>query len=458
MSISKEITRLEHSAVKLTLTVGKDQVRSQYDDLIKDYVKSAAIPGFRKGKVPRDVLERKFGTALKEEALSKILNKVIEETFADESFPKEDHPLPYSTPRLDEENELLLELDNDLVFSVVYDVLPQLVVGNWKGLELEVPDVKVEDEDISRELEAIRERNAIVLDKDDDAAAAKDHVVTVNYCELEEGKEIPGTERQDFVFTLGTGYNLYQFDDDIIGMKKGETKDIAKSFPEDYAQKELAGKNIKLRVTLTALKEKKLPELDDELAQDVDEKFNTLEDLKTSIRERLEQNLQKRLKDITIGKILDKVLETTPIDLPQSMVNLELDARLRNVARRYNTDPEDLLKIMAQMGQDPEQIRLGWKDDAEKALKSRLIVETLIRDMKLEASDEEINMEIEKRCAETDSPNEAEQIKKYYEQENALDYLGEEIKEVKLFDLFEAENKVKIGKKESYLDIMSNKW
>ena len=215
MSISKEITRLEHSAVKLTLTVGKDQVRSHYDELIQDYVKSAAIPGFRKGKVPRDVLERKFGDALKEEALSKILNKVIEETFTDESFPKENQPLPYSTPRLDEETELVLELDKDLIFSVVYDVLPQLVVGPWKGLELEVPDVSVGDEDISRELEAIRERNAIVLDKDDDTEAAKDHVVTVNYCELEDGKEIPGTERQDFVFTLGTGYNLYQFDDDI---------------------------------------------------------------------------------------------------------------------------------------------------------------------------------------------------------------------------------------------------
>ena len=241
-------------------------------------------------------------------------------------------------------------------------------------------------------------------------------------------------------------------------MKKGETKDIHKTFPEDYDYKELAGKNIKLRITLTAIKEKKLPDLDDELAQDVDEKYNTLEDLKTNIRERMEVNLQRRLRDITIGKILDKTLETTPIDLPQSMINLELDARLRNIARRYNTSAEDLLKNLAQMGQDPEQIRLGWKEDAEKALKSRLIVETLIRDMKLEVSDEEIDKEIEKRCAEADNSTEAEQIKKYYEQENALDYLEEEIKEVKLFDLFEAENKIKKGKKESYLDIMSNKW
>jgi trigger factor len=454
MSISKEITRLEHSAVKLTLTVGVEVLRSRYDDLIRDYVKSAAIPGFRKGKVPREVLERKFGESLKEEALHKTINKTITEIFEDENFPKEDRPLPYSGPRL--EDEPAPDIDKDLVFSVVYDVLPKVTVGPWKGLEVEIPDVELGDEEISRELNEIRERNAIVLDREDDAAAARDDVVTVNYFELDEdGNPVPGTERQDFVFTLGSGYNLYKIDDDMVGMKKGESRDITKSFPEDYVHKELAGRTLTIRLNLSSLKEKKLPDLDDDLAQDVDEKYRTLEDLKNNIRERLGKNLEKHQRDLTVSKILEKVLETTPIDLPESMVNLELDARFRNLARRFNTNVEDLAKNLSNTGQDPEKIRNEWTPDAEKALRSRLIVETLIEELNLEASEEETAQKVADITAEANNAADAEELQKYYEQDNVWDYLKEDIKEKKLFNLFVAENTIKKGKKESYLDFMS---
>jgi trigger factor len=452
VSVSKEITRLEHSAVKLTVTIKNEDVRAHYDELVKEYVKTIQIPGFRKGKVPREVLERKFGAALKDEALNKIFGKTITEIFEDEAFPKEDQPLPYSTPRV--EDEPVLEFDKDLTFSVVYDVLPRLAVGPWKGLEVEVPDAEIGDEDLKRELDEIRERNAIVIDRNDGDKAVKNDVVTLDYHELDGGSPLAGSERQDFVFTLGTGYNLYDFDSDIIGMKKGETKDITKTFPENYTHKDYAGKTVTVRVTLTALKEKKLPELDDDLAQDVDEKFTTLEDLKNNIREKLGKNLKKQIRDITVSKILEKVMETTPIDLPESMLRLELDSRWRNLARRFNLPPETLERNMINAGNDPEKIREEWKGDAEKALKSRLIVETLMRDLKLEVSAEETENEIETVAAESGAS--LDEVKKYYEQENAREYFEEEIKEHKLFDMFLAENKIKKGKKKTYLEIMSN--
>jgi trigger factor len=452
VSVSKEITRLDHSAVKLTFTVDKEDVRSQYDELVNNYIKTVQLPGFRKGKVPREVLERKFGDSLKDEALSSIFGKTVSEVFEDESFPKEDQPLPYSTPRID--GEPILDFENDLVFSVIYDVLPKLNVGPWKGLEVEVPDVSVTGDDINRELEEIRERNAIVLDRDDGETAAKNDVVTVNYCELDGDKNpVKGSEREDFVFTLGSGYNLYRFDDDIVGMKKNETKDIVKTFPEDYDYKDLAGKTVTVRVTLSALKEKKLPDLDNDLAQDVDEKYNTLDDLKNSIKDRLTRNLEKRLRNITVSKILEKVLESTPIDLPESMLRLELDSRWRNLAKRFGVSPEELEKNIVKAGQDPEKIREEWKDDAEKALKSRLIVETLMKDLALEASEEETEKEIEGIMSYSDAP--AEDIKKYYEQENVRELLQDDIKERKLFDLFLAENTVKKGERKKYLDLMS---
>ncbi|MFP3042948.1 trigger factor [Treponema primitia] len=453
MAITKEITRLEHSSVKLTVTVGKDDVRTQYDELLSGYSKNLQIPGFRKGKAPREVLERKIGSAIKEEALGRIIEKSITDIFEDESFPKGDKPLPYSTPQVGEEP--VFNLDSDLNFSVTYDVLPAVKVETWKGLTVEAPDAGVTDEDIGRELETIRDRNAIVQDKDDGVAALKDDVVTVDYQELSEtGEPLDATKREDFVFTLGSGYNLYKFDDEVIGMKKGETKDIVKTYPEDFTDKDLAGKTIKLRITLTALKKKILPALDDDLAQDVDEKFKTLGDLKANITERLTKTLDKRLRDITLNNLLEKIMEGVPVEIPESMVRIELDSRWRNLARRFNTTPEDLLKIMGASGKTPEEITAEWRPDVLKALHSRLIVEALIEELGLEASDDDVEKEFENLAAETGSP--VEDIKKYYEQDNMRAYLKEDIKEHKLFDIMLAENTIKKGKKEKYLDLVSN--
>jgi trigger factor len=453
VAVSKEITRLEHSSVKLTVTVSQDAVRSQYDTILSGHTRNLQIPGFRKGKVPREILERKFSGALKEETLGQLIEKTIAEIFEDESFPKEDRPLPYSRPTVEEEP--VLSLDEDLRFSVVYDVLPRFTVGSYRGLEIETPETAVSDGDIARELEAVRERNAIVLDRDDAAAAAKDDVITINYAEItDSGEVIPGTEREDFVFTLGSGYNVFKFDDELMGMKRGEARDFEKTYPGDFSDPDLAGKTKRIRVTLTALKEKKLPDLDDDFAQDVDEKFKTLGDLKNSIRERLTKNLERRLRELRIGALLEKIMENTPVEIPESMIRIELESRRRNLARRFNTSPEELEKIMEKSGQTYDEILAEWRPAAVKALHSRLIVETLIRDLGFEVSDEELEKEFETMAAESGST--IEEIKKYYEKDEYKEYLKEDIKERKLFDLLLAENTVKTGKKQDYLDLMEN--
>jgi trigger factor len=399
------------------------------------------------------VLVRKFGDALKEEALGRIVEKSIAEVFEDESFPKEDRPLPYSAPQMQDKPSL--DLDKEFQFSVVYDVFPRVQVGQWQGLEVEIPDVSITGEDLDRELEAIRERNAVVQDKNEGEEAVFGDVVTVNYCELDDkGETLGGTERQDFVFTLGSGYNYFKFDEEIKGMKKGESRNFEKTYPADLGDKELAGKSRKLRVTLTALKIKNLPDLDDELAQDVDEKFKTLEDLKNDIRDRLGKDLDSRLRGLKVNKLLEKIMENTPVEIPESMTRLELDSRWRNLARRFNSDAEGLYKIMGGNSEGVQSILDGWKPDAKKALHSRIIVETLMDDLKLEASDEEVSREIDSRAVSGGAS--ADEVRKYYEQEQTREYLREEIKERKLFDRFLLENTIKSGKKEKYLDLVSN--
>jgi trigger factor len=452
VATTKEFTHLEKSNVQLSITVPRDDVRSQYQEMIKDYTKNVQLPGFRKGHVPRDVLERKFGEALKGEALNRVIGAAITEVFEDESLAQNERPLPYSTPQVQKEPKL--DLDQDLRFSVVYDVLPTVNVGQWKGLEAEVPDVEVSDEDIARELEEVRERNAIVLDRDDGAAAQKGDVATVNYCEIgENGAALPDTERQDFVFTIGTGLSIYQIDDDITGMKKNETREFTKTY-DDTAAPSLARQTKKLRVTLTALKEKKLPDLDDDLAQDVDEQFNTLDDLKNSIREHLNQNLEQRLREFKISALLEKIMETTPVTLPESMIRIELDSRMRNLARRFNTSPEQITQILSNAARSPVDIEKEWLPAAEKVLHSRLIVETLMEELKLEAGDEDVEKELADMAAASGST--FEDFKKYYEENNMKEHLMDDIKERKFFDILLAENTVKPGLKTRYLDFMNN--
>jgi trigger factor len=455
VTVTKEIERLENSAVKLTLKVSKEDLHSEYDKIVNDYAKTIQIPGFRKGKVPRDILVRKFAEALRGETLTHVIEHAVTEAFEDQSLSKEERPLPYSRPEMkDAPSEL--DLEKDLEFSMFYDVFPKFSVGKWQGLEVEAPDVSIEDEDINRELEVIRERNAIVLDREDDAPAAKGDVVTVNYAELSgDGEPIPETERQDFVFTLGSGHNAFHFDDEVTGMKKGETRDITKVYPVDFTDNALAGQTKNIRVTVTAVKERKLPDLDDDLAQDVDEKFQTLDDLKANIRERLAKNLEYKLRDVKTSSILEKILETTPIEVPESMIRVELEGRWRALARQLGTNPEDLTQSMENSGfKARDTIFEEWRDDVIKALRSRLVVEALISERNLDASDEDMEKEFKTLAANSDIS--IDDAKKHYESENMKEYLKEDIREQKLFDLLLAENTVKTGGKKNYLDLVAN--
>jgi len=447
VTINKEIKRLEKSNVELNITIPKEDVRAQYNDMLKEYSKTLQIPGFRKGKVPQEVLERKFAEALKGDAMGRIMESALQEVFKEETLPRSEKPLPYATPELQGEPEF--DFEKDLKFSVIYDVIPELKISQWKGIKIEHPYAEVEKKDIDKELDEVRERNAIVMDRDDGTAAAKGDVVTIDYHIFgENGETLSDIQRKDFTFTLGTDTNAFKFDDEITGMKKGATKEFDKKFDDDFFETALAGKTRKVQITLTTLKEKKLPDLDDDLAQDVDEKFKTLDDLKNSIKERLEKNLEMRLKDKKISELLKKIMENTPVTLPESMIKTEIEGRWRRLARYYNTSPE-MIQQMMNIGEKADE----WRDAAIKSLHSRLIIETLMEEQKIEVSDAELENEFASIAAANGA--DIEEIKKHYNEE-AVFYLKEDIREKKITDLLLAENTLKQGKKENYLDFMTD--
>ncbi|MFP4491941.1 MAG: trigger factor [Spirochaetaceae bacterium] len=450
MVTQKEVENLENSSVRLTVTVDKNEAKTKYDELLKKYAKTAQIKGFRKGKVPPQILEQKYGEGIKEEAMINIIEESLKEVI-DEVDQK---PLPYSRPALDDEDNTDLSFDEDFTYSVVYDVYPDIELGEYKGLEIEEPQVKVLKKDVDRELEQIREQNAMVVEKEE-GALEKDDIVTVDYVELDENdEEKEDTRRSEFVFTLGTEYNIYKFDNDIIGMKKGEEKVIEKEFPEDYEYQDYAGKKVKIKVKVTVIKKKELPELDDELAQDVSEEYETLEDLRTSIKKRLEEDLKNRLREKKIEKLFDQIIESSTIPLPESMIQAELENSWNNFVQQARIGEEQVLKILEAQGKTREDLLSEWRENAERSLKFQLLVEKIkeLEPEAVEVSEEEIDEEIKKNAENND--REFEELKQYFEDNNMMEYVQSDVKNRKLFDFLIEQSKIKKGEKIDYLDFM----
>lgn len=446
MNVTKKITKLENSAVKLTVTIAKKDVAAGYQETITKYAKNIQIPGFRKGHVPISVLERKYGEALKADAAGDIIEKALGEIFEE----IEERPLPYAQPQMDETP--VLDTEKDLTFTVTYDVFPVVKVENFDGITIKEPIVEIGDKELDEELEQIRERNAMVLDKKDNEVAAQGDIATINYSELDDtGAIIPGSERQDFVFTIGSGQNLFKIDNDVINMKKGETKEITKTYEDNFEDKDLAGKTKKLKITLTALKIRNLPDLDDELAQDVNEKYKTLADMKADIKKNMEVTRDKRIAEIKSQSLLEQLVEKNAFDLPKSMVAAELDSRWRMMAQQFRTTPEQLDKLVAASGQTKEAMLTEWTGDAEKMLKSRIIVEALLKERNITVTPEEIDAEYEKIAK--DAGISVEEVKKHYADPRAKEYLIDDTKEQKLYKQLFEQIKIVKGDKIPFADL-----
>ncbi|MBI9106667.1 MAG: trigger factor [Spirochaetales bacterium] len=452
MIVSKNLENLENSAVKLSVTVSKDAVNKEYNDLLSKYSQTAHIKGFRKGKAPASVLVQKFGDSIKGEATMNLMENSLKEAYED----VEKKPLPYATPVLQEdENEVLIELDKDFTFSVVYDTLPDVNIGEHRGIEIKSPVCKIAKKDIDRELETLREQNAVVVEKTE-GKAAKGDIVNIDYCELaEDGSEVEGGKREDFVFTIGTGYNMFKLDDNVTGMTTGQEKTVTKEWAEDDEDKSLAGQKKKIKVKLNSIKVKDLPALDDELAQDISDEYKTLKDLKDSIKKRLQESADNVIKERCKQQIIDAIIEKSNIDVPVTMIQSEVESSWNNFISQSRLPEEQVLQILAAQGKTKDEMLEEWRPSAEKNVKSFLITDKLIADEKIEVTDEEVDEELKKQ-AETAGMS-YEDAKNYFEQNGMLFYLKNDISNRKLFDLLLETAEIKEGAKKDYLDLMQNK-
>ena len=450
MKLTKEFTNLEKSAVKLSVTVDKADVEQAYNSTISKYVKNAQIPGFRKGHVPAYVLEKKYGESLKADTIGEIIDTAVSEIFEKET---DNRPLPYAQPVLEEMPAL--DVTKDLKFTLTYDVFPKVSVKDFAGVTVKEPQVTVGDAEIDEEIKAMQERNAMVIEKKDNTVE-KDNIVTIDYVEVgEDGKEIADTKRQDYVFTVGSGENLYKIDDEILGMKKDETKEITKKFKKDYEDTDLAGKTVKLNVTIKAVKVRDLPAIDDDFAQDCNEKYKTLADMKADIKRNMEVAKDRRIRELKNNSLLEQLVKKNPFDIPASMLAAELDGRWNMMAQQFQTTPEQLEKMIVASGQTKETMLKEWTGDSEKMLKSRIIVDALIRERNISVTPEEIEAQYAKIAEEGGMT--VEEVKDHYKDARAKEYLIDDTKENKLYDEIYKEVKVTKGDKLTFKELFEQR-
>ncbi len=449
MIAEKKVEKQENSSVKLTVTVNGEETSKAYKDLLSKYSKEIQIKGFRKGKVPVSVIEKKYGEGIMQEASGQLIDNAFKEAIGD--LEKEDQPLGYDAPALQGEPEM--KAGEDFCFEVVYDVFPTINLEKWDGIEVEEPQVKILKKHETAELEKLREQNAIVQDKAS-KTIAKDNIVTMSYAEVDaEGNEIEGTAREDFVFTQGTGQNYYKIDEEIKGMKVGGEKTIEKDYPEDFEISELAGQKKLIKVKITAVKERILPELDDDFAQDVSEDYKTLEDLRNATKKQLEDRVEGISKNRMTEQLLEKLRETATFDIPESMVKQELENNWRNFLQQFGMPEEQILPILTAQGRTKDDMLNDWREDSEKNLRNQLILGYILDKETIEVSDKDVDEELEKQAKMYSMS--LEDIKNTFTQNGMIDYLKSEISRTKLIDLLIEKAKVTKGEKIDFDDFIN---
>ncbi|MBQ2049782.1 MAG: trigger factor [Spirochaetales bacterium] len=424
-----EIKKLENSSVELTLTLKAAAIEEDYSKTIKDYAKKLTLKGFRPGKAPVSLVESKYGEAIREEVTFRLMEKNLTDSYKD--MDAKDRPLPYSTPELQNEEALLpFKPNTDITYSVIYDVLPVVKLPEYKGLEIEYQARKVTDADVNEEIERLRQQNAMVIAKN--GAIAEGDIVTLDYAELDaDGKEMEANKRDDFTFTVGSSYNFYKLDKDIIGLKKGDEKVIEKTYGDDSGMgTDYLGKTVKIKVNVKEVKVKEVPELDDDFAQDVKDEYKTVADLLKATKKQLEDAAESDNKAAKLDAAVKALLEKTEIAVPKSMVEAQLESDWQNFISRFGMSEEDVLKVMGAQGGSKEQFLETRRTDTLQNIKAQLIIEQIKEDQKFEVSEEELAAELKNYGEDItkDSPN-YESMKIYAEDDvkfrKARDFLIE---------------------------------
>jgi trigger factor len=426
MSVKWE--KLEGNEGVLTVEVDAEKVNEGLDAAFKKVVKNITLPGFRKGKVPRVIFEKRFGVeALYQDALDILLPEAYAKAVEEAGIE------PVDVPKIDIEQ---MEKGKSLIFTAKVTVKPEVKLGQYKGLEVEKMDATVTDEDVENELKRLQENYAELVVKEDGKIENGDTAV-IDFEGFVDGKPFEGGKAENYSLEIGSGTFIPGFEDQLIGMQAGEEKEIEVTFPEEYHAKELAGKPATFKVKVHEVKEKRLPALDDEFAKDVDDEVETLEQLKEKIRKRLEETKKNEAEAALRDAVVEKAAENAEIDIPEVMVKNETDRMLREFDQRLQMQGLNLELYYQFSGQDEAALREQMKADAEKRVRVALTLEAIAKAENIEVTEEEVNEELEKMAKAYNL-----EVEKLKELLGNLDGVKEDLKWRKTIDFLVEHSKV----------------
>ena len=420
MSIKVEKTDNKNE-LKLEFTVEA----AKFDEAIKKvYFKTAKyfnIPGFRKGKAPMNIVERYYGDEIfYEDTFNEILQEVYEKELTENEITA------VSYPDLDVKQ---IGKGKDLIFTAVVQIKPEVKLGKYKGIELKKIEYNVTDDDIKHELDHMAERNSRMVTVEDRAVKNGD-ITVIDFEGFVDGTPFEGGKAEGHELTIGSNTFIPGFEEQIIGMKKEEEKDIKVKFPDEYFSKDLAGKDATFKVKVHEIKQKELPKIDDEFAKDVSE-FDTLKELKNSIKEKLVKENESRAKYETEDEAVKVVCENTDLDIPSGMIETEIDNMEKDMEARLQYQGLNLDNYLKMVGKTREEFRKEYEEQARNSVKSRLIIEEIVKEEKVEASDKEIEEKLKEMAVNygrtEDELKENEALKNYIkgsiETEKAIEFI-----------------------------------
>lgn len=359
----------------------------------KTYLKNRSrfnIPGFRKGRVPRKIIEMNYGEGIfYEDALNLILPEEYEKA-ADELELE-----PVDTPEVDIDE---IEKGNPIQVKIQVDVKPEVQLGDYKSIELEKIEYNVTDDMVQAELQSLQNANARLHDANDREVKEGDQL-TIDFQGFVDGEQFPGGSAEGHQLEIGSGSFIPGFEDQLIGKKKDEEIEVNVTFPEDYHEEALAGKEALFNVVIHDIKEKELPQLDDELAMDVSE-FDSLEELKNSIKEKAEKELKDQEKVEKENKVIEKAVEISQVDIPQGMIESQIDDEIRQFDYRLRGQGLELEKYLELTNSTVDTLREQFAEVAGKRVNADLVLDAIAKAESIEATDEDIDEELKKMAEE----------------------------------------------------------
>ncbi len=370
----------------LTVTVPKEEVDKGLDKAFKKVVKQINVPGFRKGKMPRPLFEQRFGV---ESLYQDALDFILPEAYGNAVEEAEINPV--DRPEIDVTQ---MEKGKELIFEATVTVEPEVELGDYKGLSIEKQDREVTDEEFNQAIEDAVSRQAELTVKEGEIVEGD--VVNINFDGYVDGEAFEGGQAEGYDLEIGSGSFIPGFEEQLIGLKANDSKDVVVTFPEEYHAEELAGKEATFKCEVNEVKSKEIPELDDELAQELDESVSTVDEYKEKLRKDLEEAKVNQAEATEKEEAITKATDNAKVDIPEAMINTELDRMMQEFEQRISQQGLNLELYYQFSGQSEEELKAQMKEDAEKRVKTNLTLRAIADAENIEVSDADVEAEFAK--------------------------------------------------------------